>query len=196
LLYCHHCDKKVDYIVKNVDSMDYAVKDEVVQVLDAKLCFCSTCDTELFHEMHDAENQTQAFYAYRVIKSLIQPEKIIEIRKRYELTQRAFSKLLGFGEITITRYENGSLPTLAQNQILLSAGDPKKMLAMLNLNANLISEKEAEKLKLILMNEILSDENSSEYLIKQLISKYTALNQAEMVDDLNTLKSKLEGKLD
>ena len=48
----------------------------------------------------------------------ITPDEIKRIRKKYGLTQQAFARLLGIGEASMVRYENGQPPSKANaNQI-------------------------------------------------------------------------------
>lgn len=55
------------------------------------------------------ENLLRARDAYRTQKGLLTSGQIAEIRKTYGLTQSEFSALLGWGEVTITRYETKSI---------------------------------------------------------------------------------------
>lgn len=55
------------------------------------------------------ENLLRARDAYRTMKGLLTSSQIAEIRKIYGLTQSEFSALLGWGEVTITRYETKSI---------------------------------------------------------------------------------------
>ena len=41
----------------------------------------------------------------------ITPDEIKRIRKKYGLTQQAFARLLGIGEASMVRYENGQPPS-------------------------------------------------------------------------------------
>ena len=42
-------------------------------------------------------------------KGFLQPEEIEKIRKQYGLSQKNFARLLGWGDITIHRYESGAI---------------------------------------------------------------------------------------
>ncbi|MDW7662617.1 MAG: DUF4065 domain-containing protein [Bacillota bacterium] len=55
------------------------------------------------------ENLLRARNVYRKSKGLLTSHEIAEIRKLYELTQSEFSNLLGWGEITVTRYESKTI---------------------------------------------------------------------------------------
>lgn len=147
-LYCHECGHRREYVTETKDVV-YKVRDMEVPIV-AKLAYCKVCGSELFHSDLDAANQEKVFDIYRKEKGLLTPEQIKGIRKKYGLNQKDFSRLLGFGEITITRYENGSLPTFAHNQIIKDSQDPVKMMDFLDKNADKISQTEAERLRKLL----------------------------------------------
>ena len=54
-------------------------------------------------------------------------EDIKEIRGRYELSQKAFAQLLGIGEASIVRYENGAVPSKANANLIRAARHPEFM---------------------------------------------------------------------
>ncbi|TAL25411.1 MAG: helix-turn-helix domain-containing protein, partial [Nitrospirae bacterium] len=51
-------------------------------------------------------------------KGFLQPEEIKKIREQYGLSQRNFARLLGWGEITIHRYESGAIQDDVHNDVL------------------------------------------------------------------------------
>lgn len=51
-------------------------------------------------------NLLHARDAYREMEGLLTSEEIKQIRKKYDLTQKDLANLLGWGEITVTRYES------------------------------------------------------------------------------------------
>jgi transcriptional regulator with XRE-family HTH domain len=62
---------------------------------------------------------------------MVQPEDIIQIRKAYDLTQKELASLLGWGEVTLSRYENGALQDLAHDKMLHLAKQPENLLALI-----------------------------------------------------------------
>ena len=48
----------------------------------------------------------------------MQPEEIEKIREQYGLSQKNFARLLGWGDITIHRYESGAIQDDAHNDVL------------------------------------------------------------------------------
>jgi len=89
-------------------------------------------DRDIFDEELDSASLLRAYDAYRTRHGIVSPAELIAIRERYGLSQSAFSLVLGFGAITMHRYENGSLPTASHNQIIRSCNDAACMRHMLD----------------------------------------------------------------
>ncbi len=67
------------------------------------------------------ENLLRARNAYRTKKGLLTSNKIAEIRDFYKLTQSDFSAMLGWGDITITRYESKTIQDETYDNIIRMA---------------------------------------------------------------------------
>lgn len=145
LLYCHQCGEEREYTEKEL-SFNYEVRNLDFTII-GKLAYCKVCGEELFHPQYDRDNQKKAFDLYRTQEGILSPEQIKEIREKYGLTIRDYSRLLGFGEITIARYERGSLPTPAQNQIIKDSMNPNRMLDLIRENGGKVAPEVVEKLK-------------------------------------------------
>ena len=63
---------------------------------------------------------------YRRINNLLLDYNIKQIREKYNLSQKDFALLLGFGEVTITRYESKTVQDKAQDEIIRSAKNPEE----------------------------------------------------------------------
>lgn len=68
-------------------------------------------------KMNDT-NLMNARNAYRVKKGLLTSGEIIKIREQYGLSQSDLSNLLGWGEVTISRYESKAIQDEAYDNIL------------------------------------------------------------------------------
>ena len=68
----------------------------------------------------DLDNKTLGrFYnEYRRLENLLSPKEIKNIRQKYNLSQNAFSKFLGFEERAVTRYENGTIQDVYHDSII------------------------------------------------------------------------------
>ncbi|HDS30969.1 MAG TPA: helix-turn-helix domain-containing protein, partial [Firmicutes bacterium] len=114
--YCQLCDRRVPVKIEKRQET-YPVKGEPTEIT-ATVSVCINCGTACYDTELDSDNLLRAFDKYRLKHNIISPEEIKEIRERYNLSQRGFARLLGLGEVTITRYEQGALPDQAHNLLL------------------------------------------------------------------------------
>ena len=115
-MYCPQCNCEVEGIRETITET-YPVKGENVTI-EARVKKCPNCGETLWDDELDNENLVEAFNIYRERHNLLQPADIRSIRDKYGLSQTAFARVLGFGDKTITRYENGSIADAAQNNLL------------------------------------------------------------------------------
>ena len=94
------------------------------------------------------DNLLRARDAYRIQKGLLPSFKIAEIRKSYGLTQSDFSNLLGWGEVTVTRYESKTIQDDTYDRLMRMAFDqPLYSLQSLDKNKDKFSEEKYEKIR-------------------------------------------------
>ncbi len=96
-------------------------------------CKCSEVYSE--SEELSSENDVTMKDAYRKAMGLLTSCEIIEIRKKYEISQSDLCTLLGWGEKTVTRYESHQVQDFAHDTILRKLGeDPEWFLSLLRGN--------------------------------------------------------------
>lgn len=163
-LFCDTCNDFVNFkTIMKEETFNIKDKDKVT--IKSKIAICDICENELFKEDYEKENQKKAYDIFRENNNLLYPEEIYEIRKKYSLTQREMSDLLGWGEITYHRYENGSLPDQAHNTQLMLFKDPRNVKNIVeNTNHNL-SEEKVIKLKEKINELIIENKNMKEIII-------------------------------
>ena len=105
--YCPNCDEFTETKVIEKEQT-LSVKGKKI-TLTVPVRVCAHCGEEIIDEELDGNTLQQFYEAYKESEQLLTSEEIRNIRSRYQLSQAAFSKLLGFGEKTITRYENGAI---------------------------------------------------------------------------------------
>lgn len=115
--YCGHCDAEKEVRVEQRQE-EYPVKGFPITI-DATVCVCTECGQPVWDSELDDENLKKAFRVYRQKNNLLMPEEIKQIRQQYGLSQVDFAKVLGLGDKTIARYENGSIQDEAQNNLIL-----------------------------------------------------------------------------
>lgn len=131
----------------------YNVKGTPVTFLE-KLLIDDSTGEEIFDPKLEQENDINLYNEYRKIKGLLLPEKIKEIRKKFGVTQTIFAKVLGLGDKTIARYENGSLQDMAQNNLIKAVSErPIYFLELLRDCKKLKEELNEEDFK-VLLNEV------------------------------------------
>jgi len=91
------------------------------------------------------------------------------MRNKYGLTQKEMSNLLGWGDITYHRYENGSLPDQAHNSLLLLIEDPKNVRTIMKNNSHNLSSEVLSKLQNKLKELSVSKDRNIRELIEQKI---------------------------
>lgn len=143
--FCPHCE--------DVTPFRLITKQETLPVMGepveykAHVRHCSVCGGEYAPTELEEENFRTAYGIYRQRHNLLTPEQIRAIRDKYGLSQRNFSRLLGWGDITVHRYEAGALQDAAYNVMLVLIDDPLNALQVFMLNRGNLAPGVAEKLK-------------------------------------------------
>lgn len=166
-IYCSQCDDFVTYEVEEKKEKHNILNQEEIEI-EARIAVCEECGSELFNEELEKENQNKAFNKYREKKNILSIEEIKDIRDKYNLTQKEMSRLLGWGDITYHRYENGCLPDETHNNQLKLISHPS--------NVKILLKDDPEKL--------------SKETIKELNERIE-----EMLDNKNKLKVNLPSEL-
>lgn len=99
--------------------------------INTSVAVCMSCGKDVWDAELDSVTQERLFSAYRQYHGVLAPWEIKALRERYGLSQRAFGRLLGWGEVTIHRYETGALPDLAHNSLLRLLQDEGIMIGFL-----------------------------------------------------------------
>lgn len=122
---------------------EYEVRGETVQV-DTPLLRCKECEEEFYSPDHDPFDAVYRIYRSR--HNMVQPEDLKSFRKRYDLTQRELSDLLGWGGATISRYENGALQDEAHDKTLRLAMTPTNLKQLILDNSSSLGPDKAESI--------------------------------------------------
>lgn len=143
--FCTNCQKEVS-IETIVRTETYPVKGNPIAI-NAKVGVCADCGQDVWITENENQNLTLAYNAYRRQLGLMLPDEIRKIREKYGISQVTFAKILGLGEKTIARYENGSIQDEAQNNLILLARNPDNFMELFRKNKHKLSEDEISKLK-------------------------------------------------
>lgn len=113
---CIECGKEVETHIISKDEI-WNVKGIEIPC-NVQVRVCSECGEELIDTKLEDENIKKVYDVYREKVGLLKSTEIKKIRDKYGISQQLFSKLLGFGEKTITRYENGSIQDTCHDNLI------------------------------------------------------------------------------
>lgn len=152
------------------------IKGQEIEYVE-KVYICTECKEEFMDGELLDENLLIARDVYRRKNGLLTSKEIAEIRNIYGLSQADFSLMLGFGEVTITRYESKTIQDSTYDMIIRMVSENYKFaLDMLEKNKNNFTNEKYEKIKSIIEEKIT--QNSYIYFKKQEIeSQYAIYNE-------------------
>lgn len=116
--YCYHCDKMVDFEIKEINENTKVSEKGIPVSVKVKRAYCKRCGTVVPYEKIDYEADRLVYDEYKRKVGLLTSQEIKEIRLLRNLSQRELSLMLGLGEKTITRYENGAIQDRAYDILL------------------------------------------------------------------------------
>lgn len=112
----------------------------------ARVYKCGKCGEEFTTPALEEQNLKRACDLYRKKHNLVTSREIKAIRETYGMSQRCFGRFLGWGEITIHRYESGAIQDIVHNETLVLLKDsPENMLKIFELNRSNLSTREQQK---------------------------------------------------
>lgn len=82
---------------------------------------------EIFDRDIEIENDKRLYDIYKSKNNLLTTDEIKKIREKYNLNQKEYALVIGVGEITIHRFERGSVQTEAVDRIMKLSNDPDNM---------------------------------------------------------------------
>ncbi len=123
--FCPNCEEYTK-TMQGIENEVYNVRGEPIEI-EADVNICQKCRATIFDEERDSRNLEIAYNLYRKKHNILLPDEIRGIRQKYGLSQRALSRLLRWGEITIHRYENGALQDNVHDDLLRFIEDSQNM---------------------------------------------------------------------
>ena len=114
-VYCPYCKKEVEYKIEKKDLKEF--RGIEVNTFE-NIAICNECNQDLYVNEIEDENNERIYQIYREKANIIKPEDIIKLREKYDISQRELTAILGFGKMTINRYERGGLPTKSQSDYI------------------------------------------------------------------------------
>ena len=147
---CTHCGKHVDYALAERKA-EAVIKNEKV-VYNEKYAVCAECGREVYAEGLEDINVLAAIEAYEKKHNLITVSEIEKILKKYDIGKKPLSLLLGWGEVTLTRFLEGKIPTLQYSERLKCLKNADCFSNILEENSDRITPTAYKKAKAALEN--------------------------------------------
>lgn len=114
--YCKKCGKEQPYSTSSVP-MAGKMKDEVYTYTGQE-ARCRVCGSRVQVSEIDEANLRCLYDLYRQQKGIISLEQVRALPERYAIGKRPLSKLLGWGELTFSRYYDGYMPSRQYSEVL------------------------------------------------------------------------------
>ena len=192
---CPICDQ-MHNVEKWESDSEAVIKDTVVQYREV-FFRCTNSDDEENEFVPGglmSENLLRARDAYRRQKKLLTSSEIADIRSKYGLTQSDFAFLMGWGEVTVTRYESKTIQDETYDEMMRLVNlNPLFALQNLERHKDNFPESKYASIHDRILNII---ENSNNAYLKQqeMISLYVRFQQASEFNgnkllDLNMLNN-------
>src|SRR4030043_1291001 len=141
---CPNCEKETELeLIQKVE--DIKVRGEVIKV-EVKYYKCKSCGEEFEDPRSDEDPLDKAYRESRRRHGMMQPEEILDFRKKFGLTQNEMSRLLGWGGATLSRYENGALQDETHEKALCLAMEPRNLLKLIEATPEVLPEEKRDRL--------------------------------------------------
>jgi len=187
--FCSNCEECTEGTL-GVEKEVYHVRGEPIEI-EAEIITCQKCGMKIFDEERDSRNFEIAYSHYREKHNLLSPGEIRTLRERYGLSQRALSRLLGWGEITIHRYENGAIQDNVHDSTLRLIEDPQNMQKFFKANRSKLLPYIAARLEKRIADFLQEDkEQAFQVSFERLVShQYVDLTSGFKEYDLEKFKN-------
>ena len=168
---CFYCNSNVGYDVFE-EIFEYADENGIIKY-KGKTAICKNCGEVLSIDEIEDYNQIQFENAYKEINEIITTDEIKEIMRKYDIGKRPLSKVLGLGEITITRYIGGYIPTKKNSSFLKKIlKSPETYYSILMTNRSNISENAYQK-SIKATNKLNNEQNIEDKVIYEVAEYIT-----------------------
>lgn len=167
-VFCEECRSDVEYSLEsaimtgNLKGVSYEYTGEKA--------ICSICGSEVYVAEVEDKNLKALYDVYRQKNGIISLEQILEITQKYNIGKRPLSLLLGWGEMTFSRYCNGDMPTKQYADILKKIyDDPEYYKNLLEENKDKLKSSLAYEKSMRTVQELLGEDTKTESKLDLII---------------------------
>lgn len=143
-IFCGFCGREQEVSIQKKEK-SFVVRGEKISA-KVTIATCTVCHEVISDEKMEKENETLVYGEYRKKMNLLFPAEIKRIRDRYGISQAAFASFFGFGEKTITRYENGAVQDIPHDLLIRQAADLDSFAKIYDLRKNQMDPADVAKL--------------------------------------------------
>ena len=137
--FCTSCRKETSYKMRK-KTVSKVIKDKIYE-FEITVAVCDECEKEMDIPGLLDSNIKSIDEQYRQAEWLISVDDIQKLMDIYNIGKSPLSIALGFGEITITRYMSGQMPSKEYSDIIKKAlFSPDYMITLMNENAEKMGE--------------------------------------------------------
>lgn len=126
--------------MKNIQTRFVTVEVKGKQVKYLEKYLVDENGEEIFNRDIEIENDIRLYDEYKLMSGLLTSNAIKKIRGKYGLTQKEYALVIGMGEISIHRFENGSIQTEAVDNIMRLSEKPSNLKEILKRQFSNIAE--------------------------------------------------------
>ncbi len=116
---CLRCDCE-EFSEKEMEIEQYC-NDELLMVL-THVMTCNECGWQCLGNGQLDELRKRTADVYRKKHGLLTSQQIIEVRTKWQMTQKEFADFLGVDETTVKRWETWRVQTSDENSMIMNAG--------------------------------------------------------------------------
>lgn len=169
IMFCPYCEEEHDVrVIEQEETVSVRSEDFTVM---AKYYVCPEIGEEFETSDSPHDSLADAYRQYRDKHHMLSPDEIRAFRHEYELTQKELSDFLGWGAVTLSRYENGSLQDLAHdNQLQLIRNNPDSFLEILHRRPDVLDEDKRKRLVAILGDKRDTRQTTLDCVVRKLRS--------------------------
>lgn len=143
--FCPNCEKETEVFLENRNE-EYQIRGKPILV-KSQFYRCSVCGEEFATSKQMDAAVREGYRKYRGQEGIIFPEEIIEIRKKYNISQKAFAKILDLGELTINSFEQGSLPSKSVSNLIKLMEKPVNFTELFEKNRDRLTALQVRKIE-------------------------------------------------
>lgn len=153
---------------------------------------CPLCSAEFVTADQMDEGLSTAYKVYREMTGVISPEEIIQLRGKYNASQKAFGIILGFGELTINTYEKGSIPSEVHQKVLEAAEDTEWFCKQFNKARPKLGQTQINRIEQALSCLNNSTQNTTSNIVYTLSNDRSCMVGEEETEYTGWVKPELE----